>query len=786
MKRELYISGKLIELSDSEPIAISYQVNDIAELTDRQANYSNTFTVPPTENNHKHLNFSNIASSAANDPYRRLPCTYIENGIYKIPSGIAVIEESSNGYQITVYSGIIDFFDQIEGQNLKGINWSAYNHDYTVGVINLINGRYINGTSDVCWPLIQWGAYKLNQNVDIKYQQPAIRFSTVFEKIFEQTNYTFSGQIFDEGVYQDMALTLSPDEYEISEEDLEDISYIAKLSTQIDDNTLPSQNGPSIANIIPYFRDFIDGNNPLESIYDSVNPWIIPWPVSWMPPQTLSNSRYRSKSFVTLKITVKLFFQQIELLGNENVRIFKNNILLRQTQVGDYPGTSGYAYNLQFEDVFTIDLKPGDEIKIQLYGRHLTVNNTDPAKNHLSMEAISTIPLGGTLDYNFLVPDYSLKEIVKSFCQMFGLIITPSPFSNEMVFTKFREIKENIEDADDWSRKIDPSEPPVLSFRIGEYAQLNSFRYASDEYTKEFGDAAFAINDQVLKTKYDAVQLLWPSCLSEENIRTTGRRLLPLPLPDYASLPTFQYLTAYTAGTEVGYNNVIYRAIINVPGGIAIDPYHTGYWQIRTDQYITTATNQGVKIDRYTLIEADPWDQVESYSQFDEVNYGGQIWVSQINDNLNNIPQTGPGNWELRTLQYEQTINAASRIVLIRPINYAPKGSEPFFDYSINYTDGTTISASGTTGYPMAYFADNLEPYNLTWQYLLENYYKELQEMLVNLKSITCLMRLTDADIANLDFLKLKYVKLFGNYFYLNLVEDYISGQSAKVQLIRM
>jgi hypothetical protein len=712
-----------------------------------------------------------------------LPCTYIENGAYKIPNGIAVIEESSNGYQITVYSGIIDFFDQIEGMSLKDIDWSSYNHDYTMAAIDLLNRNYIAGSGDVCWPLIQWGAYKLNEDVDIKYQQSAMRFSNIIEKIFDQTNYTFSGQIFGEGIYQDMALTLSPDEYEVSEEDLSKRTYLAGLSYYFSDNAIPSQNGPSIANLIVYFQDYSAGQSSSNMIFDYVNTAsIIPWPQGYLPQITLNNTRYRSSSFTTIQIDIKLFFNTIELLGNENVRIFKNNILMRLTQVGDYPSTSGYATNVQFEDTFVIDLKPGDEIKIHLYGRHFTISNFDNNKNYLRIKAISTIPLGETLDYNFLMPDYPLKEIVKSFCQMFGLIITPAPFSKEMVFTKFREIKENIEDTEDWSDKIDLSEPPVLSYRIGDYAQLNSFKYASDEFTKGFGDAGFTINDQVLKPKYDAVQLLWPSCLQEDNIRTISLRFIGLPIPDYATTPAWNIGISYTAGQEVGYNNVIYYASGGVPAGISIN--NRSYWLVRPDQYITTAANQGVKIDRYTLIEADPWDQVKSYSQFDEVNYGNQIWVSQINDNLDNIPQTGPGNWELRTLQYEQTNNSASRIVLIRQITRTPV-SGAYADF-INYTDGISTLAQGTNNYPMAYFSDPIESYNLTWQYLLETYYSELQNMLVNLKSITCLMRLSDTDIKNLDFLKLKYVKLFGNYFYLNLVEDYISGQSAKVQLIRM
>jgi len=110
---QLYINGRSIELSNKEPVGFTYQVNDIAQLSEPQASYSNRFAVPDTNNNDVALNQSNTVSTNTLAPYRKLPATFIRNGIPIIENGVAVIEGSKGGYEITWYSGISDFFSKL-------------------------------------------------------------------------------------------------------------------------------------------------------------------------------------------------------------------------------------------------------------------------------------------------------------------------------------------------------------------------------------------------------------------------------------------------------------------------------------------------------------------------------------------------------------------------------------------------------------------------------------------------------------------------------------------------
>lgn len=782
MRDELYINGKAIELYPGSEIALTYQRNDIAELANRQADYSNTFTIPATNSNNVALNHANTIQGNSNTAYRRLPATFIRAGVPVITNGVAVLESGSSDYEITLYSGIFDFFEQLGDKSLKDIDWSDLNHQHTLSSILSLNSAYLNGTSVVCWPLINWGGYKNNEPVDIKYQQPALKLKEIISRIIAQTNYTAIGEIFNEGLYNDLALTLNPEEQDVSEEDLADNSYSASLTQVLSDAGIPHQGGPSIANLLHYFRTY-SGDLTQNIIFDYSRPSIIPWPQGWSSqPKDVSFTRYRSPIYQTVEISIRLFVNHVKLNGNENVRIFKNNILMYLAPIGSYPG--GSENDINFFETYTIDLKPGDEIKIQAYGLNINITGiTNRDLNELKITSISTIPLYSEVNTNFLVPDLKLKDIVRNFCQLFALIITPSNINNQIAFTKFSEIRRNIDKSEDWTSRLDLSQQPSISYRIGNYAQINWARWAADEITDEFGDSYFQITDTVLEKESTMFSLLFSSCLPMTNIRTTSNKFKPLPLQDFFGLPAWNIQTAYLSGAQVGYNNIIWVAQQNVPAN-TVDIFFTAYWQIRPDQYTATGPNEGIEVPRYTLFEAEEWLSGVTYNVNDIVNFGNKIWISVIADNLNNAPTVSdPTKWTLKNLQYIQTENSSNRLVLLRALS---NRYEPGFGTTIIYTDGVSSLNANSKTTPVAYFSDITQPYNLTFQYLLFKYYPELINMLKNLKVLECMMNLSETDILKLNFLLLKYIENYGNHFYLNKVEDYIQGVSSRCQLIRM
>ena len=82
-------------------------------------------------------------------------------------------------------------------------------------------------------------------------------------------------------------------------------------------------------------------------------------------------------------------------------------------------------------------------------------------------------------------------------------------------------------------------------------------------------------------------------------------------------------------------------------------------------------------------------------------------------------------------------------------------------DYSISGVDLSTL-----TNIPFIGFTD------VSYQYYVDNYYQGIKSLLDNNKRLPVEVYLTKAELAELDFLRLKYLKQTGKYYYLNSVRS--------------
>ena len=131
--RQLYINGQEIYLDSDEIIPITKQVNNIAELKDRQADFTTDFKIPATRKNRLILESANLLSSNTFVPYVKNSCTYVEDGIELISDGYIVILSHEKGYfNAAAYSGNADFFKLIDKLKINNLDLSDLNHVWTL------------------------------------------------------------------------------------------------------------------------------------------------------------------------------------------------------------------------------------------------------------------------------------------------------------------------------------------------------------------------------------------------------------------------------------------------------------------------------------------------------------------------------------------------------------------------------------------------------------------------------------------------------------------------------
>src|ERR1700743_1460880 len=111
-RTELYLHDGLANLSDNSPIALTFQINNLADVANQVGNTSNQFQIPNTQNNRRLCGFPDDIRITNNIPYTQIKAKIIQNGIEVIPLGIGEVTAATDGaISLTVLSGNVDFFD---------------------------------------------------------------------------------------------------------------------------------------------------------------------------------------------------------------------------------------------------------------------------------------------------------------------------------------------------------------------------------------------------------------------------------------------------------------------------------------------------------------------------------------------------------------------------------------------------------------------------------------------------------------------------------------------------
>lgn len=199
MITDIWVNGKRLDMYSNTNIKHTIQVNDIAEVKDRQASFTNSFNIPKTPNNIQLFSGLGIHSDSSRIPYEKPSCQVKIEGFDLIVKGWLNITDTNDDYKIYIYSGIIDFFKTIENKTIgkdlnfseitpyKGIteitqSWSNENVKYLLADYGG-QTHYTSGTETI---------------INADFLVPSIRLKYVWDKIFAVFGYEYSGSIFEE------------------------------------------------------------------------------------------------------------------------------------------------------------------------------------------------------------------------------------------------------------------------------------------------------------------------------------------------------------------------------------------------------------------------------------------------------------------------------------------------------------------------------------------------------------------------------------------------------------
>ena len=219
---EIYIEEQKIDLLQDISTEFTYAIDDVSDFGTRNTSYSKTISIPGTANNN--LVFGYIFElNNANFTYNDLPnvgynfnvtkqanCKIFIDKVQIFKGTLRILEividKETIEYQCSVFGELGGFINELGNKRLEELDFSAYNHTYSVANISLSWDNA--GGSGYYYPLIDYGNVSTGQygvlKKDFQYTafRPALYVKEYIEKIFADTNYTYNCSFFDEPIFK--------------------------------------------------------------------------------------------------------------------------------------------------------------------------------------------------------------------------------------------------------------------------------------------------------------------------------------------------------------------------------------------------------------------------------------------------------------------------------------------------------------------------------------------------------------------------------------------------------
>ncbi len=480
-ERQLFVNGQSVDLSETTRIGLTLQANNIAELQKRQSDFTNIFKIPINAKNRTIFESVENLNSSSVVPYSILSVQYFENGNPIVQEGTAtLINSDADFYYLKVNSGNKEFFGLFPDVKIKDLNLPGAVHDRDFETIR--DSR--TNDSGFIYPLINWFDSTNNTafntaEVNTEFLFPCLFVKDVFDTVDQLTGYKSKGSFIDSAIFPNLLIT--PKDFKRSSDAIEKYNSEAKNGTAI--TFTPTFSPPSVE--IPLTFD--QNTNFMDlGIYQPDS-------------QVFGYFKYSGTfDFTGTGTTSTLLFQ----IYDDST----NTVLYSQTKVYSYLSLPK-TYSFNFISV-NLTIEPTQQVRVRVGFVSAIGSPTITVRENSKFEfkLISALPYGSEVITNEIF-DLKVLELYRDVMNIFGITPQTDAFRKEIYFDFFEDISSTKQNAEDWSSKIDVVQKD-LSYKFGNYAQKNYFRFAPEDTVEEFlNDVSFTISDSTLPDELTVVQL---------------------------------------------------------------------------------------------------------------------------------------------------------------------------------------------------------------------------------------------------------------------------------------
>lgn len=469
--------------------AMNYQINNLAELKDRNASYSQRISLPRTTHNEQAFQFSFVVGSGSGVPYMRFPCQLFYEGALISPAGavLNIVDVSDTSIGVQILGATVDLFDTLNNTDAKDPGDGMFLLKWYTDTMGQTE-RYLSGSGEAK-VLYFWLYATLQKNPNFPpFAMEAIRQVSELDKFYPHLNwYDLVTWIFDRAGYSletdvdpvDRAEMFLPCTYPVLANNpkapkASGIGWIRNPSTGTTGVTWKGSPGVTLSD--PVAGRLTIG--PQAGIFNWMTLWdtTITFRFSW------SNISAIQKSSLAVKVT------HYKNDGTSAV------VLTRSWS----SGSSGSAS-------VDIQMEAGEHILVS--GSLAIVTNISNSFDMRFPVSITAPPVPETspgdkpqpgLTYDLLASTgfKSLGDIVKAFVQLFGLTVDINPATKVARAYSIREFyNRRSSSGKNWSDKLIKGKDTKLTFQLSSYAQSNEIKLEDNKDNNVTDSYKFSIPD---------------------------------------------------------------------------------------------------------------------------------------------------------------------------------------------------------------------------------------------------------------------------------------------------
>lgn len=485
------IDGKVwsLDLPLDAP-AMNYQINNLAELKDRNASYSQRISLPRTTHNEQAFQFSFVIGSGSYVPYMKFPCQLFYEGALISPAGavLNIVDVSDESIGIQIIGATADLFDTLNNTDAKDPGDGMFLLKWYTDTMGQIK-RHLVGPEGVKVPYF-WLYATLQKNPNTPpISMEAIRQVQELDKFYPHLNwYDLVTWIFAREGY-----SLETD---VDPVDRDEMFLPCTYPVLADNPNAPKASGtgwiqdPPVGTVVGVvwqgspgvtLSDPVAGRLMMGTVAGTFN-WMTLWDTTITFSFSWSNTSAIRDSSVSVRVT------HYKNDGTNAVVVSKSWISGSSGSVSvDIPMEAG-------EHILVVGSFDTDSLSARNYDMRFPVSITAPPQSETSP---GDKPQPG-LTYDLLASTgfKSLGDIVKAFFQLFGLTIDVNPATKVARAYSVQEFyNRRNSSGKNWSDKLIKGKDTKLTFQLSSYAQSNEIKLEDNKDNNVTGSYKFSIPD---------------------------------------------------------------------------------------------------------------------------------------------------------------------------------------------------------------------------------------------------------------------------------------------------